>query len=77
MHIMAFLSHFQVIKTYRVLVTQICRLVTGIMAKDIMDEQVLVTQICRLVTGDMPCFFQNMQVLVTQICRLGQAYHII
>jgi len=45
------LFHSQVIMHYRVLVTQKCRLVTGVEVSDIYHCAVLVTQKCRLVTG--------------------------
>ena len=51
MQIMAFLIHSQVIKHHRVLITQKCRLVTGLWQKYPARLPVLITQKCRLVTG--------------------------
>ena len=70
MHIMAFLFHFQVIKAYRVLVTQRCRLVTGASFYQKMQKAVLITQKCRLVTGLLSNINAGVKVLITQKCRL-------
>ena len=54
----------------RVLVTQKCRLVTGLTLRRSARVAVLVTQKCRLVTGAACNVLTPLLVLVTQKCRL-------
>ena len=58
MLIMAYLFHFQVITHYRVLITQKCRLLTGVECIGTQNTVVLITQKCRLLTG---CHLQEYQ----------------